>query len=70
VLCATHDSLQQARTAAARRFRASLHDIVALVDTSATDTDFNLAHRRIRAARRAYEAAQDALEDHQAEHGC
>jgi hypothetical protein len=44
--CAKRDSLQQERQAAAQKFRASLRDLVVLVDTSATDSDFNLAHLR------------------------
>ena len=70
MLCAEYDSLRQEHQAAVQNFRASLRDLVVLVDNSAADSDFNLAHRRIRAARRAFEAARDALEHHQAEHGC
>jgi hypothetical protein len=55
--------------AAAKTFYASIRALVALVDNSAPDSDFNLAHRRIRAARRACEVARDALEHHQAKHG-
>jgi hypothetical protein len=68
--CAKRDSLQQERQATAQKFRASLRDLVVLVDTSATDSDFNLAHLRIRAARGAYEVARAALEHHQMAHGC
>ena len=70
MLCAERDSLRHEHQAAARNFRASIRDLVILVDNSVADSDFNLAHRRIRVARRAYEAARDALEYHQAEHGC
>jgi hypothetical protein len=70
MLCAEHDSLRHEHQAAVQSFRASIRDLVILVDNSATDSDFNLAHRRIRVARRAYEVARDALEHHQAEHGC
>ena len=70
MLCAEHDSLRQEHQAAVRKFRESIGDLVVLVDNSAADSDFNLAHRRIRAARRACEVARDALEHHQAEHGC
>jgi hypothetical protein len=70
MLCAERDSLRHERQAVAQNFRASIRDLVILVDNSAADSDFNLAHRRIRVARRAYEAARDALEHHQAEHGC
>ena len=55
--------------AAVQKFRASIRDLVVLVDNSAADSDFNLAQRRIRAARRACEVARDAMENHQAEHG-
>ena len=70
MLCAQHDSLRQEHQAAVHKFRESLRDLVVLVDNSAADSDFNLAHRRIRAARRACEVARDALEYHEAEHGC
>jgi hypothetical protein len=70
MLCAQHDSLRQEHHAAVQKFRESLRDLVVLVDNSAADSDFNLAHRRIRAARRACEVTRDALEHHQAEHGC
>ena len=70
MLCADRDSLRQERGAAAHKFRAAIRDIVALVDTSGTESDLHLAHRRIRAARFAYEKARDALEHHQCEHRC
>ena len=70
MLCAKYDLLRQEHQAVVQTFRASIRDLVRLVDKSATDSDFNLAHRRIRAARRDFEAARDALEHHQAEHGC
>jgi hypothetical protein len=58
-----HDLLRQEQQATIQSFRASIHDLVILVDdNSATDSDFNLAHRRIRAARRACKVARDALE--------
>jgi hypothetical protein len=64
------DSLRQEYHAAVQNFRASIYDLVILVDgNSATDSDFNLAHLRIMAARRACEAARESLENHQAEHG-
>ena len=68
--CAKRNSLQQERQAAAQKFRASLRDLVALVDTSATASDFDLAHLRIRAARGAYEVTQAALEHDQIAYGC
>ena len=70
VLCAEHDSLQRDLQATVQDYRASIRDLVVLVENSATDSDFNLAHRRIRGAHRTCEAARDALEHHMAEHGC
>jgi hypothetical protein len=70
MLCAQRDSLRQEHRASVQNFRTSIRDLVVLVDISAADSDFHLAHRRIRATRRAFEAARDALEHHQAEHGC
>jgi hypothetical protein len=70
MLCIERDSLRREHHATVQIFRASLRGLAVLVDTSATDSDFNLAHRRIRVARRACEGAQDALEHHQAEHWC
>jgi hypothetical protein len=58
-----HDLLRQEHQATIQSFRASIHDLVILVDdNSATDSDFNLAHRRIIAARRACKMARGALE--------
>jgi len=70
MLCAERDRLRHEHQAAAQNFRASIRDLVILVDNSVADSDFDLAHRRISVARRAYEVARDALEHHQAEHGC
>jgi hypothetical protein len=72
MLCAERDSLRQEHQATVRNFRASIRDLVILVDNSALDSaaDFNLASIRIRAARGVCEVAQAALEHHQAEHGC
>ena len=68
--CAERDLLRQEHQATIRSFRASIRDLAVLVENSDPDSDFNLIHRRIRAARRACEGAQDALEHHQTEHGC
>ena len=70
MLCAEYDSLRQEHHAAVQNFRASIRDLVVLVDHSAADSDFNLAHLRIKAARGACEVALATLEHHQAEHGC
>ncbi len=66
-LSAEYDSLRQELRAAVQKFVAAIRDLVALVDTSATDSDFDLAHVRIRAARGVYEVAQAALKLHQLE---
>jgi hypothetical protein len=63
-----HDSLRQEYQAAVQNFRASIDDLVVLVEKSAADSDVNLAHQRINAARRACEVARDSLENHE-EHG-
>jgi hypothetical protein len=68
--CAEHDSLRRELQATVQDYRASIRDLIVLVDNSATDSAFNLAHRRIRVAHRTCEAARDALEHHLAEHGC
>jgi hypothetical protein len=58
-----HDSLRQHHQATVQNFRAAIDDLALLVNgNSATDSDFNLAHRRIRAARRACKVARDAME--------
>jgi hypothetical protein len=70
MLCAERDSLREEHHAAVQNLRVSIRDLVVLVDNSASDSDFNLAHLRIRAAHGSYEVAQAALEHHRAEHGC
>jgi hypothetical protein len=70
MLCADHDSLRQEHRAAVAAFRASIRDLVVLVENSAAESAFTLAHLRIRAASGACEVARATLEHHQAEHGC
>jgi hypothetical protein len=70
MLCADCDSLRQERHATVQRFRASIRDLVVLAERLAADSEFNLAHRRIRAARLDCDVARAALEHHQAGHGC
>jgi hypothetical protein len=70
MLCAEHDSLQKEHQAAVQKFRASIRDLVVLVDHSAADADLDTAHRRIRGARHICEVARDAVEYHQTKHGC
>ena len=67
-LSAEHDSLRQGLRAASQNFAAAIRHLVGLVDTSATDSDFDLAQLRIRAARGGYEAAQAALKLHRLKH--
>ena len=69
-MCTEQVSLRLEYRAAVKKFRAAIRDLVVLVDNSATDSDFNLAHRRIRAARGVCDVARVALEHHQEEHGC
>jgi hypothetical protein len=69
-MCAEHDSLRQEHRLSVQNFRAAIHDLVVLVDHSAADSGFNLAHLRIRAARGACEVARATLEHHKVEHGC
>jgi hypothetical protein len=68
--CAERDSLRRKHQAAFQTYRASLLALVVLVDNSATDQEFNLAHLRIRATRGASEVARATLERHELEHGC
>jgi hypothetical protein len=68
--CAERDLLRQEHRAALRNFRASIRDLVVLVDTSTADSDFNLAHLRIRAARGHCDVTQATLEHHREAHGC
>jgi hypothetical protein len=70
MLCAKRDSLWQDHRVAVKTFRASIRDLVVLVETSAAHSDFTLAHLRIRAACGACEVARATLEHHQIEHGC
>jgi hypothetical protein len=72
MLCIERDSLRQEHQATVQKYRASIRDLVVLVDNLAADShsDFNLAHQRIRAARGACELALAAVEHHRAEHAC
>ena len=68
--CAEGNTLWQEYRAAVHNAHAAIRELVALVDNSATNSDFNLAHLRIKAARGLCEVAQAAMEHHQGEHGC
>ena len=72
MLCIERDSLRHEHQATVQKYRASIRDLVVLVDHSAADahSDFNLAHLRIRVARGACELALATLEHHRAEHPC
>jgi hypothetical protein len=70
MLCAERDSLRQDHKAAIENFRASMNDLVVLVDNSGADSNFDLAHLRIRVARGACEVTHATLEHHQVAHGC
>ena len=66
---AGHDSLRLEHRAAVQHYLAAIRDLAALVDTSATDSEFDLAHLRIRAASGACQVAEAALKLHPAKHG-
>jgi len=68
--CEEHESLQREHQAAVQSYYAAMRNLVALVDNSAADSAFNLAHLQIRAARGSCELARATLDHHQAEHGC
>jgi hypothetical protein len=68
--CEEHESLRRAHQAAVQSLYAAIRNLVALVDNSAADSAFKLAHLRIRAARGSCELARATLEHHQAEYAC
>ena len=68
--CAEYNAFLRKYKAAVNNFRTSIRELVVLVDRAASDSDFNPAHLRIRVAQLACEVAKNALEHHQAEHGC
>ena len=68
--CAEQNAFWQEHRAAVKNYVAAIHALVALVDQSADNLAFNLAHLRIKAARGRCDVTQAALEHHQAEHGC
>jgi len=70
MLCPGRDSLRQEHRTAVQEFRASIRDLVILVDNSASDQEFGLAHQRIMISRWACEVGRYDLENHRAEHGC
>ncbi len=70
MFCAENILLRQEHQAAILAFRVAIGDLVALVESSAADSDFTLAHRRIRATGGACEIALAAVEQHREDHGC
>jgi hypothetical protein len=68
--CAERDSLRQEHQAVVQNFRASIRDLIVLVDNSAAASDLSLAHLRIRIAQGTCEVGRATLERHQTEHGC
>jgi hypothetical protein len=63
------DSLGQEYREAVQNYIETIRDLAALVDISVTDSEFDLAHLRISAARDACEVAQAARNFHLAKHG-
>jgi hypothetical protein len=70
MLCAEQNAFWQEYRAAVRNYHAAIRELAVLVDDSAKNSDFNLAHIKIKAARGFCEVAQAALEHHEAEHRC
>jgi ABC-type branched-subunit amino acid transport system substrate-binding protein len=70
MLCAEQHAFSQEYRAAVHNYHAAIRLPVVLIDRSATNSDFNLAHLKTKAARGLSEVALAALEHHQAEHGC
>ena len=64
------NALWQGHRAAGKNYVAAIHALVGLVNHSAEDQAFNLAHLRIKAARGLCEVTRAALEHHELEHGC
>jgi hypothetical protein len=70
MLCSERDSLRLEHQIAFGIYCGAIRALVVLVDHSAEDRDFKLAHLRINAARGASELARATREHHEAEHGC
>ena len=65
---AEHASLERDYLATGRTLRASFRELAVLVDDSAADVAFTLAHWRKTAAWGAHEVARAALEHYREEH--
>jgi hypothetical protein len=70
MLCAEQHAFWHEHRAAVKTYVAAIHALVALVDHSAENPDFNRAHLQIKTTRALCDVAQAALEHHEAEHGC
>lgn len=70
VECAEKESLRREHQASVASFRAAIRDLIVLVENSATDSGFDLAHLKIRVARGSCELAKATLAHHQIEHHC
>ena len=70
MLCAEQHAFWQEHQAAVKNYIAAMRALAELVDHSAEDPAFNLAHLRIKAARGLCDVTRAALELHEAEHGC
>ena len=70
MLCMEQHAFWQEHRAAVKNYVAAIQALVGLVNHSADDPAFNLAHLRIRAARGLCDVTRAALELHEAEHGC
>jgi len=68
--CAEQNAFWQEHREAVQDYIAAIRALVALVDHSADDRSLNRAHRLIKATHGLCDAAQAALEHHEAEHGC
>jgi hypothetical protein len=70
MLCAEQNAFWQEHRAAVNNYVAAIHALVGLVNHSAEDPAFNLAHLRIKATRGLCDVRRPALEYHELEHGC
>jgi hypothetical protein len=61
MLCTEYDSSLQEHRVAVKTFRGSIRELVVLAENSATDSEFTLAHLRIRPACGACEVARATL---------
>lgn len=70
MLCADRNAFWQEQQAAVENYITAMRSLVALVDHSAANPAFDLAHLLITAARGLCDTTQAALGRHEIEHGC